>query len=451
MARSGNSKQPPETLRFGQVAREDTPTEHAAAGRPRYDSGAVTMVSAPLGAEPEALAPAEPAEEDAPVELAEDLTPLPPPRMQASMITEAFSERTVRPSGLGGTVKYHVGVASGGSAGDRRNQRTPTPGVEPRLITGPLPLPPAPLSGVTGTGTRTPEASPFGSLQVVPSRPLTVRELTDPSDARWTLGVWIGGGVLGGGALVASLVALVDGARKGELPLWALVVVAFLALLFPTLRVAEALTVARVRGGGIEVGPNQLPDLWECYREVARRLGMEKPPPLYLYDVVPGEGWLLGLAQGSVTVLPLSACASIDKIELAMGRALGHRRVRHGDALDVALTLPVRLLFQLFVPLSWCGLRLSPILALRAARVYTSDRAACIGAGQLGPVLGDIVNGSGGAAEMMARIDVGNLEVQQARQTRLQRFLRSMGSPRPPLAARVNRLHRFASPHLIRE
>lgn len=451
MARSGKSKQPPETLRFGQVAREDTPTEHAIVGRPRYDSGAVTMVSAPLAMEPEALAPAGPVD-GAPAEVAEDLTPLPPPRMQASMITEAFpGERTVRPSGLGGAVQYHLGGGSGGSPGDRRNQRTPTPGVEPRLISGPLPLPPAPLSGVTGTGTRTPEGSPFASLQVVPSRPLTVRELTDPSDAQWTLGVWIGGGILGGGALVASLVALVDGARNGQLPVWAVVVVAILALLFPTLRVAEALTVARVRGGGIEIGPHQLPDLWECYREVARRLGMEKPPPLYLYDVVPGEGWLLGLAQGSVTVLPLMACASMDTMELAMGRALGHRRVRHGDALDVALTLPVRFLFQLFMPLSWCGLRLSPILALRAARVYTSDRAACIGAGQLGAVLGEIVRGSGGAAEMMAHIDLGTLEVQQARQTRLQRFLRSMGSPRPPLAARVTRLHRFAAPHLIRE
>jgi hypothetical protein len=439
MARSGNSKQPPETLRFGQVAREDTPTQHAASSRPRYDSGAVTMVSAPIGVEPEALAPAE----DAPAVLSEDLTPLPPPRMQASMISETISgERSVRPSGLGGTVQYH-------GLGERRNQRTPTPGAEPRLITGPLPLPPAPLSGVTTTGTRTPEASPYGSLQVVPTRPLTARELIDPSDGQWTLGVWIGGGVLGGLALVASLVALVDGAREGHLPLWAFVIVAVLALLFPTLRVAEALTVARVRGGGIEIGPHQLPDLWECYREVARRLGMEKPPPLYLYDMVPGEGWLLGLAQGSVTVLPLSTCVSMDKMVLAMGRALGHRRVGHGDALDVALTLPVRLLFQLFVPLGWCGLRLSPLLALRAARVYTSDRAACLGAGQLGPVLVEILGGR--AAEMMVQIDLGTLEVQQARQTRLRRFLRSMGSPRPPLAARVTRLHRFAAPHLVRE
>jgi hypothetical protein len=125
--------------------------------------------------------------------------------------------------------------------------------------------------------------------------------------------------------------------------------------------------------------------------------------------------------------------------------------VRHGDAIDVALTLPVRLLFLLFVPLRWCGLRLSPIMALRAARVYTSDRAACIGVGQLGPVLAEIVNGSGNGAEVMAHIDLRALEVQQARQTRLQRLLRSLSSPRPPLAARVMRLHRFAAPHLIRE
>lgn len=129
----------------------------------------------------------------------------------------------------------------------------------------------------------------------------------------------------------------------------------------------------------ILVSERQLPELWAIYMRVARRLGLEQPPPLYVQQ----QGGVLNAfalraAQRNHVVLTSSllneAGDDMAAIEFIIGHELGHHMARH--------TVTWKLL--LFIPLTVTGLPVILLLGLKRMQEFTSDRWGLLGCGDLG-------------------------------------------------------------------
>jgi Zn-dependent protease with chaperone function len=146
--------------------------------------------------------------------------------------------------------------------------------------------------------------------------------------------------------------------------------------------------VAHVRGNGIRVGPDQLPEIYAAVEQLARRIGVKRVPETY---VVHGGGVLNALATrfiGSDLVVLYSdlieACGSdIAARDMIIAHELGHihrGHVRWQLAVAPALLVP------------FLG------TALSRAREYTCDRYGMAGAGNRdGAVLGMTIIAAGGS------------------------------------------------------
>lgn len=140
------------------------------------------------------------------------------------------------------------------------------------------------------------------------------------------------------------------------------------ALFFFVLQMAF---VAHVRGNGVRLGPEQFPDLYERVQRLAWRMGIARPPEVYLMQAGGSlNAFATRFLRTHVVVLYsdlLEACGDDDGArDMIIAHELGH--VRAGHLRDLWLTVPAGLV---------------PFLgaALSRAREYTCDRYGLAGAG----------------------------------------------------------------------
>jgi len=161
--------------------------------------------------------------------------------------------------------------------------------------------------------------------------------------------------------------------------LYALLMVGFMLM-------AHAVFLAAVRGNGVRVAPNQLPDLHRRLVAASQRLGLERPPELYLMQ----SGGLLNafatkLLSRRFVILYSSladACTDPRQLDFVLGHELGH--LAAGHLTWNAFLLPFRL-----VP--WLG------AAYSRAREYTGDRCGLAVVEELEPAMrGLVVLAAGG-------------------------------------------------------
>lgn len=98
--------------------------------------------------------------------------------------------------------------------------------------------------------------------------------------------------------------------------------------------VAQLLFIARVRGSAVRVSPEQLPELYECVRELSARIGLDRAPDAY---VMQSGGVLNALATrclGSNLIVLysdlLDACGeNVPARDFIVAHELGHVHAGH--------------------------------------------------------------------------------------------------------------------------
>src|SRR5262249_11765527 len=154
----------------------------------------------------------------------------------------------------------------------------------------------------------------------------------------------------------------------------------------------DSVFLAVVRGNGVQVGPEQLPDLHRRLGEAARRLGLERIPELYVFQ---SHGVLNAFATKLLSrrfVILNSAladaCQDSRQLDFVLGHEVGH--LAAGHLAWNGFLLPFR-----FLP--WFG------AAYSRAREYTGDRCGLAVVEDLEPAMrGLVVLAAGGkyAAEV---------------------------------------------------
>jgi len=174
--------------------------------------------------------------------------------------------------------------------------------------------------------------------------------------------------------------------------LYALLMVGFML-------VAHAVFLAAVRGNGVRVGPDQLPDLHRRLAAASQRLGLERPPELYLM----------------------------------LGHELGH--LAAGHLTWNAFLLPFRL-----VP--WLG------SAYSRAREYTGDRSGLAVVEELEPAMrGLVVLAAGG--RYAGEVNLAAFAEQRAESGRFWMATTELMSSHPFLCKRVAALQELVHPGTV--
>jgi Zn-dependent protease with chaperone function len=211
---------------------------------------------------------------------------------------------------------------------------------------------------------------------------------------------------------------------------YAVLVLGFVAM-------AHAVFLASVRGNGVRVGPDQLPDLHRRLETASRRLGMERVPELYLLQA---DGLLNAFATKLLSrrfvILSSSladACTDPRQLDFVLGHELGH--LAAGHLAWNAFLLPFRL-----VP--WLG------PAYSRAREYTGDRCGLAVVEELEPAMrGLVVLAAGG--KYAGEVNLRAFAEQRAESGRFWMATTELMSSHPFLCKRVAELQALVHPGTV--
>lgn len=202
--------------------------------------------------------------------------------------------------------------------------------------------------------------------------------------------------------------------------------------------VAHAVFLASIRGNGVRVGPDQLPDLHRRLVAASERLGMQKVPELYLLQ----SGGLLNafatkLLSRRFVILYSSladACSDPRQLDFVLGHELGHLAAGH---------------------LAWNGFlapfRLVPWLgsAYSRAREYTGDRCGLAVVEDLEPAMrGLVVLAAGG--KHAGEVNLGAFAAQREESGRFWMATTELMSSHPFLCKRVAALEELVHPGTVK-
>lgn len=176
------------------------------------------------------------------------------------------------------------------------------------------------------------------------------------------------------------------------LPIWALIIVTFVGLLYGLaigafLFVMHVGFVSHVRGSAVRLGPDQFPELHERVTLLAQRLGLERVPEAYLMQAGGSlNAFATRFLRSNMIVLfsdLLEECNENDAArDMIIAHELGHIRAGH-------------LRWRWLIAPSMIVPFLS--MALSRAREYTCDRIGADGAGDRdGALLGLTILAAGG-------------------------------------------------------
>jgi len=211
---------------------------------------------------------------------------------------------------------------------------------------------------------------------------------------------------------------------------YAVLVLGFVAM-------AHAVFLASVRGNGVRVGPDQLPDLHRRLEAASRRLGMKRVPELYLLQA---DGLLNAFATKLLSrrfvILSSSladACNDPRQLDFVLGHELGH--LAAGHLAWNAFLLPFRL-----VP--WLG------AAYSRAREYTGDRCGLAVVEELEPAMrGLAVLAAGG--KYAGEVNLRAFAEQRAESGRFWMATTELMSSHPFLCKRVAELQAVVHPGTV--
>jgi Zn-dependent protease with chaperone function len=234
------------------------------------------------------------------------------------------------------------------------------------------------------------------------------------------------------GLLVSGLfwVGLVVGTLGLGL-LYALFTVGFLLI-------AHSVFLAVVRGNGIRVGPDQLPDLHRRLAVAAQRLGLQRTPELYLFQ---SHGVLNAFATKLLSrrfVILNSALADACQDPLQLDFVLGHEvgHLAAGHLSWNGFLLPFR-----FLP--WLG------AAYSRAREYTGDRCGLAVVQELEPAMrGLAVLAAGG--RYAGEVNLAAFAAQREESGRFWMATTELMSSHPFLCKRVAALQELVHPGTVR-
>lgn len=127
--------------------------------------------------------------------------------------------------------------------------------------------------------------------------------------------------------------------------------------------------IAMDKANAVRVGPNQFPEIWTLYQDVAQRMGMENPPRLYVKNgngVVNAYALSCNARYKYVVIfaeIALLMDRSPETVEFVVAHELSHHRLRHVSLWRLIIT---------FLP------NLIPVLGVSTIRAqeYSADRLA---------------------------------------------------------------------------
>jgi Peptidase family M48 len=202
--------------------------------------------------------------------------------------------------------------------------------------------------------------------------------------------------------------------------------------------VAHAVFLAAVRGNGVRVGPDQLPELHRRLVAGSGRLGLQRVPELYLLQ----SGGLLNafatkLLSRRFIILYSSladACSDPRQLDFVLGHELGH--LAAGHLAWNGFLLPFRL-----VP--WLG------AAYSRAREYTGDRCGLAVVEELEPALrGLVVLAAGG--KYAGEVNLQAFAAQRNESGRFWMATTELMSSHPFLCKRVAALQEVVHPGTVK-
>jgi Zn-dependent protease with chaperone function len=200
---------------------------------------------------------------------------------------------------------------------------------------------------------------------------------------------------------------------------------------------AHAVFLAHVRGNGIRISRNQLPDLYARCEAAALKLGLERMPEVYLMQ----QGGLLNafatklLSRRFVIIYSdlADACADPRQLDFVIGHEIGH--LAAGHLAWNAFLAPFRV-----VP--WLG------PAYSRAREYTCDRCGLHAVEALEPALrGLAVLAAGG--RLAQQVDVEAFAAQRLESGRFWMATAELCMSHPYLCKRVAALQEFWQPGTV--
>jgi Zn-dependent protease with chaperone function len=200
---------------------------------------------------------------------------------------------------------------------------------------------------------------------------------------------------------------------------------------------AHAVFLAHVRGNGIRISRNQLPDLYARCEAAALKLGLERMPEVYLMQ----QGGVLNafatklLSRRFVIIYSdlADACADPRQLDFVIGHEIGH--LAAGHLAWNAFLAPFRV-----VP--WLG------PAYSRAREYTCDRCGLHAVEALEPALrGLAVLAAGG--RLAQQVDVEAFAAQRLESGRFWMATAELCMSHPYLCKRVAALQEFWQPGTV--
>ncbi len=200
---------------------------------------------------------------------------------------------------------------------------------------------------------------------------------------------------------------------------------------------AHAVFLAHVRGNGIRISRNQLPDLYARCEAAALKLGLERMPEVYLMQ----QGGVLNafatklLSRRFVIIYSdlADACADPRQLDFVIGHEIGH--LAAGHLAWNAFLAPFRV-----VP--WLG------PAYSRAREYTCDRCGLHAVEALEPALrGLAVLAAGG--RLAQQVDVAAFAAQRLESGRFWMATAELCMSHPYLCKRVAALQEFWQPGTV--
>lgn len=222
--------------------------------------------------------------------------------------------------------------------------------------------------------------------------------------------------------------------------LWLLLGISLIGILYALILcvfffIAHVIFITHIRGNGVLLGPNQMPDLHQRVLELAQAMGMEKVPEAYLIQ----EGGLLNalatkFLKSNLIVLYsdlIEACGDNHAArDMIVAHELGHLKQGH-------LKWHWFLLPGLLMP--FLGTTLS------RAREYTCDRYGLAGAGDMEGALRGLAILSAGA-ERGSKVNLQELARQAENLNTGWMTIGQWLSTHPPLAKRMIALNQGLRP-----
>jgi Zn-dependent protease with chaperone function len=224
---------------------------------------------------------------------------------------------------------------------------------------------------------------------------------------------------------------------------WLVLVVSIVGLVYGLaiggfLLAAHALFLAHVRGNGVRVSEQQLPELFTRFRAASAKLGLPRTPEVY---VLQGGGMLNAFATKLLSrrfVILMSDlvdhCHDARQLDFVVGHELAHHAAGH-------------LAWNLFL----APYRLFPLLGAAYSRAceYTCDRAGAAVAGDTEQAMrGLLVLAAGGRVAQGANLEAFIAQAEEAGGFWMS--VQELGASHPYLCKRVAALKDWAAPGTVR-